>query len=283
MFRRVLDFMLDLRDRQRIAIAVGKGQAGRAAREVDATNPASWEFSGFSQNGEDGILDVLRRRLLACNRYFIEIGAADGIENNTAWLLVVEGHGGLMVEGNPSRVHRAQRTVVRYGIGAEIVPMFVTRESASRIVDLALHSDPDVFSLDIDGNDYHIATVLLEERRLRPKIVVVEYNSVFGPERSLTIPYADDFIFSRAHSSELYYGVSLAAWRGFFDRLGYRFVTVDRNGINAFFVDPEYFAVDFLEGIVGTQFAENAYQRRKFREPSARQFLRIEHLPLIEV
>ena len=52
------------------------------ARRIDLTRPATWEFSGFSQNGEDGILDVLRHQLTRSNRYFIEIGAADGIENN---------------------------------------------------------------------------------------------------------------------------------------------------------------------------------------------------------
>ena len=82
-----MNYLLDTRDRQRINIALSKGGAMMHARNIDLTQPATWEFSGFSQNGEDGILDVLRKNLLESNRYFIEIGAADGIENNSAWLL----------------------------------------------------------------------------------------------------------------------------------------------------------------------------------------------------
>ncbi len=60
------------------------------ARDVDLRSPQSWEFSGFSQNGEDGILDVLRRQLKQRNRYFVEIGSADGLQNNSSWLVVAE-------------------------------------------------------------------------------------------------------------------------------------------------------------------------------------------------
>ncbi|OOG42733.1 hypothetical protein B0E51_03095 [Rhodanobacter sp. C05] len=110
---------------------------------------------------------------------------------------------------------------------------------------------------------------------LRPRIVVVEYNSVYGQERSLSVTYRSDFSMKGAHPSELYYGVSITGWRRFFEGHGYRFVTVDRNGVNAFFVDPQYFDTSFLDGIHGLDFAENRYQLRKFGIPSEQQFLLI--------
>lgn len=271
MIRNLLHYVLDLRDRQRVAIAVAKGGAMMQARRIDLADPGSWEFSGFSQNGEDGILDVLRKQLRHSNRYFVEIGAADGIENNSAWLVVAEKYNGLMIEGNPWLVERAGRIVARYSLGVEYQSLFVTRESVATVKSLALHDDPDVFSLDIDGNDYHIASALFEAG-FRPKIFVVEYNSAYGPERSMTIEYQEDFVFTRAHPTHLYYGVSLAGWRKFFGAHGYRFVTVDRNGVNAFFVDPACFGADFLDGIAGLPFAENRYQYRKFRMPGQEQF-----------
>lgn len=271
MFGRLFNYLLDTRDRQRINIALSKGAAMMQARNIDLKQPASWEFSGFSQNGEDGILDVLRKNLLNNNRYFIEIGAADGIENNTGWLLVAEKYNGLLIEGNAQLVERARRTVVRYSIGAECHNMFVTKESVRDMKAMAMHHDPDVFSLDIDGNDYYIAQAILESG-FRPKIFVVEYNSVFGPERSMTIEYQPDFEFTKAHSTHLYYGVSISGWRKFFEHYGYRFVTVDRNGVNAFFVAPEFFEESFLDGVRGLIFAENQYQYKKFRVSSADQF-----------
>ncbi len=271
MIKRLVNYLLDIRDRQRITIALSKGAAMMHARNIDLKLPASWEFSGFSQNGEDGILDVLRKNLKNSNRYFIEIGAADGIENNSGWLLVAEKYNGMLIEGNAHLVERARRTVVGYSIGAEIHNMFVTTESVRDLKTMAMHHDPDVFSLDIDGNDYHIAQAILKAG-FRPKIFVVEYNSVYGPERSMTIEYQPAFVFTQAHPTHLYYGVSIAGWRKFFERHGYRFVTVDRNGVNGFFVDPEHFDASFLEGIKGLEFAENQSQHKNFHIPIEQQF-----------
>jgi hypothetical protein len=282
MITRLKDYLLDLRDGQRIAIALSKGAAMMHARSIDLTRPSTWEFSGFSQNGEDGILDVLRRQLRSANRYFVEIGSSDGIENNSAWLMIAERYNGLMIEGDRRLVHRARRTVLSYGIGAECHAMFVTRQSAPDLKKVAFHHDPDVFSLDIDGNDYYVAGALLE-CGFRPKIFVVEYNSVFGRERSVTIEYADDFVFTRAHPTHLYYGVSIRGWRSFFARHGYRFVTVDQNGVNAVFVDPTHFDPAFLDGTRGLEFAENRYQFLKFRKPSDEQFALIADRPLVAI
>lgn len=271
MIKRLMSYLLDVRDRQRIVIALSKGGAMMQARDIDLTQPSTWEFSGFSQNGEDGILDVLRKQLLKQNRYFIEIGAADGIENNTGWLLVAEKYNGLLIEGSSKLVERAMRTVVGYSIGTECHNMFVTKETVSDIKSLAIHYDPDVFSLDIDGNDYHIAKAILDSG-FRPKIFVVEYNSVFGPERSMTIEYQENFVFTKAHDTHLYYGVSISGWRKFFEQYNYRFVTVDRNGVNGFFVDPECFDNSFLDDVIGLDFAENQSQFKKFRVSSDEQF-----------
>ena len=270
-----------LEDGQRIAVGLAKG-ARMPARRIDPRAPATWEFSAFSQNGEDGVLDVLRNRLLDANRSFIEIGAADGIENNTAWLAIAEKYGGLMVEGDARKSARARRLLPGCSLGVECLPLFVTRASLAALKDRALYADPDVCSLDIDGNDYYIAAALLDAG-LRPKIFVVEYNAAFGPERRVTIGYDDAFDFAAAHPTQLYYGVSIAGWRAFFAQRGYRFVSVERNGVNAFFADPACFDAGFLEGVQGLGFAENRFQLHKFRQPWPQQFERIARMPLVDI
>lgn len=271
MIKQLFNYLLDVRDRQRINIALGKGGAMMHARSIDLTRPATWEFSGFSQNGEDGILDVLRRQLLSSNRYFIEIGTSDGIENNSAWLVVAEKYNGIMIEGNPMLVERARRMIEGYSLGVECKNMFVTLKSVKYLRQMAFYSDPDIFSLDIDGNDYYIAQAILDGG-FRPKIFVVEYNSAYGPEQSMTIKYQEDFVYTKAHPTHLYYGVSIAGWRKFFESQGYRFVTVDRNGINAFFADPDCFNTNFLTGVNSLEFAENIGQYKQFRMPNEKQF-----------
>jgi hypothetical protein len=275
MIKRLLNYFFDNPIRQRIIIALSKGGAMMNARNINLKKPETWEFSGFSQNGEDGILDVLRKKLLTSNRYFIEIGSADGIQNNSSWLAVTEQYNGLMIDGNPFLIERAKRNVMNYSIGVECLHMFVSSENIEDLKSLALHSNPDVFSLDIDGVDYYIAKAIMDGG-FRPKIFVVEYNSVFGPTRSMTIPNQDGFIFTKAHPTQLYYGVSVAGWKKFFSQYGYRFITVDQKGVNAFFVDPTCFDKNFLNNIDGKDFEENMYQYKKFKGSYETQF------PLIE-
>lgn len=282
MIKRLFSYLLDVRDRQRINIALCKGGAMMHARVIDLTQPTTWEFSGFSQNGEDGILDVLRLQLLSSNRYFVEVGTSDGIENNSAWLVVAEKYNGIMIEGNSMLVERARRMIEGYSIGVECNNMFVTLKSVAYLKQMAFHSDPDIFSLDIDGNDYYIAQAVLDGG-FRPKIFVVEYNSVYGSKKSMTIKYQENFVFTKAHPTHLYYGVSIAGWRKLFESQGYRFVTVDRNGVNAFFVDPNYFDANFLNGVNSLEFAENINQYKRFRMPNEKQFALIADQEFAEI
>jgi hypothetical protein len=271
MLEQIKNYLRDVRDRQRITVAMQRGTAMRLARNIDLRDPSTWEFSGFSQNGEDGILDVLRAQLTSGNRYFVEVGASGGIQNNTSWLVVAENYNGLMIDGNQKLVERLKRLILPYSIGLECRAMFVTQSSVTELKSLALSADPDVFSLDLDGNDYFVAMRLLEQS-FRPKIIVVEYNSAYGPDRCTTIEYQSDFDYNSAHPTQLYYGVSVSGWRKALESHGYRFVTVDRNGVNAFFVDPSHFSSSFLNDINGAHFVENRFQLTKWRMDYARQY-----------
>lgn len=283
MFKKIFTYyLLDFLAWKRVNAAIAKGSAMMQARDIDLSNPASWEFSGFSQNGEDGILDVLRGQLHHSNRYFVEIGSADGIENNSSWLTVMEKYSGLMIEGNSWLAGRANRTVIPFSPGAECINLFVSTNNISEIREMMVHSDPDVFSLDIDGNDFYIAKSVFDAG-IRPRIFVVEYNSVFGPDRSVTIEYQEDFNYLKQDPTRLYYGVALSAWKKFFNQRDYEFITVERNGVNAFFVDRSQFDRDFLDNLTGLEFAENCFQRRKFRLPDEQQFELIKNRKFVDV
>jgi hypothetical protein len=67
-----------------------------------------------------------------------------------------------------------------------------------------------------------------------PRVLILEYNSMFGPERSVTIPYDPQFDRQRHHS--MYYGASLQALTKLNARKGYRLVAVEPAGVNAFFL-----------------------------------------------
>jgi hypothetical protein len=262
---------------------LARGAATAAARHIDPARPNTWEFTAFSQNGEDGINDFLSHHLHQPNRYFLEIGASNGLDNNTAWFAVARRYHGLMVEARASRAARARATMKRVATGVDIVNSRVNADNAAALLAHMRTRTPDIFSLDIDGIDYHVMKSLLAAG-LHPAIVVVEYNSAFGPERSVTIPHLPDFDVARAHATRLYYGVSVKAWHALLEPRGYRFLTVESNGVNAFFIEPAAFDVGFLQQLAkGMQFAENVAQLLRFQETWERQFARIADMPLIDV
>lgn len=282
MINRIKQWIVRARSLQKINYSLARGGASSALRTIDNCKPASWEFSGFSQNGEDGIIDVLLRHVRNPNRYFVEIGTSDGLENNTSWLALVRRYSGLCIEGNPLKndCHRNVFTPLNYGL--RFLSLFVDGKSIDRLREESRVLDPDVFSLDIDGNDFHIAKLLLDAG-FRPRIFVVEYNSAFGPQQSVTIPFRDDFRIGASPAERLYYGCSIMGWRSLFQGLGYRFVTVDQNGVNGFFVDPSAFDPDFLEAIQGLDFSENSSQLSEHRAGWSMQSTLISGRPLLTI
>ena len=282
MINKFLRYLKSLRNIQLINLSLARGGATSALRSLDYTDPLSWEFTGFSQNGEDGIIDVLSRRIINPNRYFIEIGAADGLENNTAWLAVARRFNGIWIEGSQTASEQCAHLFTPLNYGLEITCMFITKSNVLELGRKVLNTNPDVFSLDIDGNDYHVAEAILSIG-LRPKIFIVEYNSAFGPEMSVTIPYREDFKLTRAYGENLYYGCSISAWKKLFLKNRYSFVTVDSNGVNAIFIDSQEFDANFVEGIRGIDFTENFSQSREYRTPWNGQFAFISEKNLVQV
>lgn len=268
----------------RVNMAMGRAAATNSLRKIDETNPLSWEFCGFSQSGGDGIIDFLTRKLLRPNRYFIEIGANDGIENNTAWLAFARRYTGLMIDGNPRLARRAN-----YLLGplclVDILCLFVNKDNVNAVKNKALYLNPDVFSLDIDGIDYYVVKAFLEAG-FRPKIAVVEYNSVFGPEKSVTIEYREN-IYVEREKGQLpvpYWGCSISGWKKLFAKHGYKFVTVDSNGVDAFFIDPKEFDRAFVRRLKpGPGFKENFSTFWFYKTTWEKQFELIKNQPLIEI
>jgi hypothetical protein len=282
MINKFIKYLQHHRARQRITLALARAAATSKLRNIDPLNPSSWEFCGFSQNGEDGIIDFLTGRINNPNRNFLEIGASDGIENNTAWLAIANKYSGIMVEGDGKRSTLAKEIMAEFNIGVQCVNIFINKDNVSLLAKIINYDNPDVLSLDIDGNDYYIAKALME-MGFRPKIFIVEYNSAYGPFQSLTIKYTENFNIYKAHKSHLYYGVSVTGWKHFFDYYGYKFITVDYNGVNAFFVDANEFDYNFINTLKGIDFQENCYQMMKFKAKWEDQFNMISEMEFVDI
>ena len=208
-------------------------QALLRARYVDpATLPyperlTAQRFRLSSQNQEDGLTLALLHEAGLTTRRFVEIGS--GLSGgNSAFLAREWGWSGLMVDGH--REHMQQ--VARRFPMATAVAAWVSRENVNQlIIDHGFSGEVDLFSLDLDGSDYWIWEAMTA---CSPRVVILEYNSMFGPERSVTIPYEAEFDRRRHHS--MYYGASLAALTRLSARKEYRLVAVEPSGVNAFFL-----------------------------------------------
>ena len=68
----------------------------------DAKRLARYEHKGFSQHGEDGIIEEIFRRIGTTSRFFVEFGCGKhGTENNSLLLLLKEWQGVWMESNHP--------------------------------------------------------------------------------------------------------------------------------------------------------------------------------------
>jgi len=185
-------------------------------------------FRLASQNQEDGITLALLRDAGSVTRTFVEIGS--GLSGGNSAVLAREwGWTGLMVDG--AGATRMEQVGRRFP-GVTAINAWVTRDNINSLI--ASHGfggEVDLFSLDLDGIDYWIWEAMTVAA---PRVVILEYNSMFGSDRAVTVPYDESFDRSRHHP--MYYGASLAAWVKLAERKGYRLVAVEPAGINAFFL-----------------------------------------------
>ena len=214
---------------------------------------AEVEFRCHSQNGEDGILFYIFSLIGATSRKALEICAGDGIECNSANLILNHGFSGLLFDGNAEQIERGRAFYAAHPNTRiwppQLVATWITAETINDQV--AMHGvagDIDLLSLDLDGNDYWVWKALTV---VRPRVVVLEFNASCGPEVAAAMSYRPDY--------RLDYGVtpyrcgaSLAAFVKLGRAKGYRLVGIQRLGFNAFFI-REDIGTDLLPEVTAAQ------------------------------
>lgn len=198
-------------------------------------------FKAYSQTDEDGLLLFIFSLIGVTNRRAVEICASDGIECNTANLLINHGWTGLLFDGNPELVKRG-RAFYHSNRSTYVAPPtfvcgWIKRDNINHLLlQNGFSGEIDLLSLDMDGVDYWIWEAMTA---IEPRVVVLEYQDIIGPERALTVPYAEDFDAGKYPSTDgmpNFCGASLAAFVKLAKRKGYRLVGCNRYGYNAFFV-----------------------------------------------
>jgi hypothetical protein len=208
-------------------------------------------FSVFSQHEEDGILLYIFSKIGTTNKLCVELCVGNGIESNSANLIINHFWHGLLLDGNEQNVNTAINFFSSHKncniFPPKIFKEWIEKDNVNRLIENhGFTGEIDLFVLDIDGNDYYI---LKELDVVSPRVIVVEINHLWGWEKAVTIPYQKDFVAEFTTDGTDYAGASLAAFIKICHAKGYRFVGTNRFATNAFFIRNDILHPDLCEEI----------------------------------
>lgn len=150
------------------------------------TNLKDYAYNKFSQNGEDGIIQEILKRLNLKNsdrNWCVEFGAWDGIYLSNTYNLVLEGWNAVYIEGDESKYRDLLNTIKKH---KKIIPInaFIAKDKSSKFsLDNLLKQTNvpinfDLLSIDIDSFDLEVWESV---NIYNPKIVIIEINSSYPP------------------------------------------------------------------------------------------------------
>jgi len=249
---------------------------------------ADAEFKVFSQFGDDGIIQYLLQQvdIPEDKRTFIEFGVQDYQESNTRFLLMNDNWSGLILDCSVGNIDKIVADAQFWRHDLTAVAAFIDRDNVNDLFARnGFKGEIGLLSVDIDGNDYWVWEAI---DVVNPIIVVCEYNSVFGAEHAVTIPYDPAFQRGAAHYSNLYWGVSLKALCLLASRRGYVFVGCNSAGNNAYFIRRDKLgslkSLECAEGYVDARFRESRNRNGELTYLSADKRLgEIAQMPVFDV
>ena len=191
----------------------------------------------LAQEGEDGILSQALSLLPDRNQWCIEFGAWDGKHlSNTYDLVDRQGYRAVLIEADPVK-YRELCSTYPHKDRAILIDRYVgwgSDDNLNRLLEPhPAPRDPDLLSIDVDGNDFHIWRAL--KGGLKPKLVVIEYNPTT----------ANGVVFAQPAAPEYNQGSSSAALVRLGKELGYELIAT--TSLNLVFVDRSYFDLFGIE------------------------------------
>jgi len=206
----------------------------------------------YCQNNEDRIIDRLLVLIGKDNEkggFCVDIGAGNGYAlSNIRHLIETGKWRHCMIDGNARGC-------------PEVHEHWITAENITELLkQYQVPVDAEVFSLDLDGNDYWIWKSILAGG-YRPLIICTEINTHFGPETAATIKYAANHHWTE----DSYYGASWRAFQNLFKQYQYTFVKAVP-GLNGFWVRTDH----ITDGIRNYQ-DKNPPAKYPVHKPSSRR------------
>lgn len=217
-----------------------------------------YEYQVYSQWGEDGLIQYLIQNIAIDRPIFVEFGVEKYTESNTRFLLINNNWSGLVIDGSEQNIQHIKSDPIywRHNLKAECA--FIDKDNINSLIQKnGISGDIGLLSVDIDGNDYWVWAAIYV---INPRIVICEYNSLWGNKEAVTTPYDKGFFRTTAHHSNLYYGASITAFTELANSKGYSLVGANKAGNNIFFVRN-----DLLQNLTVVT-PQQAWVESQFRE-----------------
>lgn len=246
------------RDVESLKVLCGNIAAQRSRSLPASASFKDAEFQVFSQWGEDGIIQFLLAHVPVENEVFVEFGVQDYSESNTRFLLMNNLWSGLIMDGSEDYMAAVRKSTLAWRHTLHAKSAWVTAENVNELIgSTGIKGDIGILSVDIDGVDYWVWKAI---NVVQPRIIIAEYNSLFGPVAKVAPPYKPDFERAKAHYSHVFYGISLAAIEHLGREQGYTLVGTNSAGNNAFLVRND------LASVFPKRSVAELYQAARFRE-----------------
>jgi hypothetical protein len=192
----------------------------------------------YSQFNEDGITNKIFEVIGTTNKVYLDFGATETM-NNSEFLHKHQGWTGTLWNGKSftngyTPIHKE----------------YITSEN---VVSLCKKYDVpeelDLLSIDIDGNDWHVWREI--SKAIKPRVVLIEYNSAFPPGDDRVMPYNPEW----AWDGYNYYGATITAMYNLGRHLGYSLVSAEGyGGVNLFFVRDDIHPEKYFKGVNDVEF-----------------------------
>lgn len=186
------------------------------AEEIDLSK---YEFSLYSQNGEDGVLSKIFEEISPNFKFCVEFGAFDGVTGSNTYLLRLQGWQTVLLD---RMFEREEHNLFKEYITAENINDLFEKYQVPHTFDL--------LSIDIDYNDFYVWKAL--DEKYRPAVVVIEFNATHSPSEDKVVKYQPYF----SGGGSNYYGASILAMYNLGRSKGYSLVYAEENGVNLFFI-----------------------------------------------
>src|SRR3989338_5241795 len=229
--------------------------ASKKLGKVLFMNLLDFNLNITSEHGEDGVLEKIFGIIGDGGKWCVELGALNGKHGSNVWHLIKDrGWAGVLIEADKTYFEKLQQEYSGSG-RAHCVNAFVSFEGEDSLDNLfrrtPLPHTFNLFSLDIDGNEYHLWESLSD---YRPRVMLVEFNP--------SIP--NDITFIQPRDMKVFQGSSLRAFVELGKRKGYELVAA--NEANAFFVLSELFPqFNINDNSIETLHTDHRYETKLFQ------------------